>query len=725
MSTSPPARPPVRSATTQLPVVEGALSVASLRPLGVGLPGAHPWRVFLETARDNLDALDVAWDILAHGVCDRSSLGVAGLHDGLPGGFHIDPHRAEHLRRHTQPALAPADLLDIGRLTRLDAGTLAHLGRLAHPYIRRPGDRGFERVRWDDALDAIQESVPKPRGKRMAFIAGADGLSIETAYHFAKTARLLASAHVDLCPSDTHDAVEAALDHALGLSRATASTEDLLDAQLILVAGSQLAKADGRAVSLLLAAKRKGARVVVINPLREPSLSHVWTGNDLRSALLGTRLTDDFVEVAAGGDPAFFTGVNKAIVERQGHHTAFVDQRTDGFADLQATLSHISWDDLEAAAGCPRRDMEWVAELAVRADRAVTLIGTGLSRGPGAQDAVGAILDLHLLRGWMGHDGSGVLPLASSAGTLGARAVGLHPARLPGGVPVGPGTAAMLSGKWGGHFIPAKAGHASSTLADAATHLDLLVSLGADPFVDLPHPSRLSTIPVRVHLDTVVRPSMLEDAGQLVVLLPIAGFYAQRGGSTILTADHRIRFSPTLDDPTHDIRQPHDALHALAARLDPDIADALEYTDTAAIRTEVAEHVDRLEGIAGLHSAGDWVQPGGRHAGTETAFPGGRARFTAPALGERPPLHVVARKGPPVGTGGRDTILLSAPDATPHGIHTGDHVEVSTEHGTYTGEAHVVHMPPGAVHVCMPEASNIFAAGPRPHLVAVTLRRRP
>ena len=130
MSTAPPQKPPVRSATTQLPAVPGARSLASVTPFGWHLPGVHPWRSLWSTMVDNLDNLPAAWSVLAHGVCDRSSLGVAGLNDGLPGGFHIDEPRRRHLRHHTQPAIAPADLLDLPRLRRMKPDALANLGRL-------------------------------------------------------------------------------------------------------------------------------------------------------------------------------------------------------------------------------------------------------------------------------------------------------------------------------------------------------------------------------------------------------------------------------------------------------------------------------------------------------------------------------------------------------------------------------------------------------------------
>jgi anaerobic selenocysteine-containing dehydrogenase len=729
MSTAEASKPPVRSATTQLPAVSGSQSIASVVPFGWNLPGTHPWLGFLQTMRDNLDAPDAAWSILSSGVCDQSPFGVAGLQDGLPGGFHIDDHRRERLRLHTGPALAPADLLDLPRLRTLGADALARLGRLDAPYIHRPGDRGYTKATWSEALDAIAGALPKVRGKRLALLAGEDGLSIEAAYTFAKAGRLLASPHINLCTPHDSDAIDRVLQASLGLSRATASLEDLLDAQLIFVVGTQLSAAESRGRSLLLAAKRRGARIVVLNPIREPSLARVRSGADLRAAFFGARLADDFVEVAAGGDAAFFTGVAKAIVERKGWDRDFVSQRTENFDALDTALADTPWADLEAASGAPRRDMEWVAELAVRADRAVTVVGNSVQQHASGADIFQALTSVHLLRGWLGADGTGLLPLSPSIGTRGAHQAGVHPGRLPGGVQVDAGTAAELSQHWDGAFVPAKPGLRAVDLPAAADkgQLDLLVCLGCDPLHSLPGGRALAAVPVRVHFDTQVRPSMHTPAGQLTVLLPIDGLYAQSGGATVQAADDRIRFSPPLLEPSGEEKAPWAAFQALAERLDPDLADALLYRDSAAVRAELADVVPALTGIDALSMPGDWKQPGGRHGGIEATFPtdSGKATFVPGTLPEREGLQVVARRSPPDGLTNRNLVLVPLLDAKAEGIQSGDTVELTTASAGYSGIALVLPMPAGAVQACVPEAAALFADAPPRRPVAVRLRRCP
>ena len=731
---SPEPRPPVRSHTTELPAVPGALSLASVWPFSLDRGRQHPWWVWMSTLfkQAGRGALSDTLGILAYGVADHSSLGEAGLCDGAPGGMHLSPGRAQRIQLHTQAPLPPADLFEVARLRRMSADQLAELGRLSSPYIHRPGARGFERASWSDALSAVRDALPKPRGKRMAFLAGADGLSLEAAYAVSKTARCLATNHVDLCVRHNMASGRAGLRTHLGTDSASSSLSELEHAQLILLVGTNLVSAHPRAGHLLLQAKRRGARIVVINPVREPSLAAAWEAGDLRASLFGARIADDFVQVAGlpGSDAAFFDGVAKAIIERDGTARGFVADHTDAasHAALCASLAERSWEDLETAAGCLRRDMEWVAELAVRAERAVSLVGPWVLSGTDGADNAGALCNLHLLRGWFGRSGCGVIPVAPSAGFEGARLAGVDPARFPGGAPIDAGSAAELAQHWDGVFVPVKPGLRAHELAEAGAKglLDLLVCVGADPVGQLPRIQGLDGIGVRVHLDTWLRPSMVAKTDQLTVLLPIQGLYTQPGGATLCTTDRRLRFSPPIVAPVGEARPVWSALHALATTLDPDLDSQLQFAHSGELSDELARVVPALSTLKLLKQAGDWVQPGGPvlfEAGRFTELADHRAVFAKRAeLDTSQALRVSSRRTPSLGRR-RDAVVMSPADADARGLSAGDAVQVESENGNCAGVLVLENMPVGTLQVCWPEGADLFTDDPDAAAPAVVVRR--
>ena len=63
-------------------------------------------------------------------------------------------------------------LHDVSWLAKRSGAELREMGRLAHPMRRRRGDKGFRRIDWDEALDAIAGAITVAGGDRSAVTAG-------------------------------------------------------------------------------------------------------------------------------------------------------------------------------------------------------------------------------------------------------------------------------------------------------------------------------------------------------------------------------------------------------------------------------------------------------------------------------------------------------------------------------------------------------------------------
>ena len=85
-------------------------------------------------------------------------------------------------------------------------------------------------------------------------------------------------------------------------------------------------------------AKRNGARIVVVNPFKEPGLERYWIPSIASSALFGTRFRDDFYPVRPGGDVAFSNGVIKALMAMNAVDQTFVEKHTDGWNNLARAI---------------------------------------------------------------------------------------------------------------------------------------------------------------------------------------------------------------------------------------------------------------------------------------------------------------------------------------------------------------------------------------------------
>ena len=110
------------------------------------------YREMVRVAWENRDQLPFAWRILKDGVCDGCALGTSGLSDWTLPGVHLCMVRLELMRLNTAPEIDASLLGDVASLRTRSSQGLRDLGRLGQPMIRRPGQRGFTVIPWDEAL---------------------------------------------------------------------------------------------------------------------------------------------------------------------------------------------------------------------------------------------------------------------------------------------------------------------------------------------------------------------------------------------------------------------------------------------------------------------------------------------------------------------------------------------------------------------------------------------
>lgn len=645
---APAERAPTAAARVELGPIRGATAIASPLPFGLGHDKPHAYRAATAALWENRDALPYVWQILKQGVCDGCALGPRGLRDDVEDGLHLCARRLEGLRAHTVPALAPADLLDIALLRQKTDAELQALGRLPFPFFYRRGDRGFTRITWEEAYRRCAELAPAAAPDRLAFLAGADRLSNEGAYVFAKAARLLGTQNIDLCGARASVGVEAALTRALGVGASTASLSDLVGADLILLVGPGLVGTGFGALHPLLpthlgAAKALGGRVVSVSPQREEDRD--WSPTALTTALFGQRLLDDPVQVSPGGVAPFFRGLLRALVERGAEDRNYVDRHTAGWEAARASALSTPWTELERQSGASRRDIEWVAELITRARSVVTvLLPAERAVEAAAAEITAAVVDAHLCRGMFGRPNTGILHLPAQFAAVGARDCGVLPDGLPGRRPLTVEATAALAERWGVPALPNRPGLRAVEMLEAALagEIDLLYLLDAD-LSELgadaePLSAAARRVQLRVHQDSRLHRSMLLEPGEGLLLLPAEARYEQRGGATSTSVERRVRLSPEL--PGHptvgDSRPDFQIPGELARALRPGLSAHFEHADGRAVRAEMERCLPLYRGIGALEAAGDSVQWGGPRLCTEGQFPGlpdQRARFSAAPLG--------------------------------------------------------------------------------------------
>ncbi len=720
----------------------GRTPIASWVPFGLGHTKPHHFVEILKTIWENRDNLPYAWRILQHGVCDGCSLGPRGLKDDAMEGIHLCLVRLKMLRMNTMPALDPARLADVARLAKLDGRRLRELGRLPYPMLRRRGERGFQRITWDEAFALAGERIRAADPRRVAFYTTSRGMTNETYYVAQKAARLLGTNNIDNAARLCHAASTTALKQTIGVGASTCSYTDWMGTDLIVLLGSDIANNQPVATKYLYYAKKNGARIVVVNPYREPGLERYWVPSIVRSALFGTRMADEFFSVRVGGDVAFLNGVLKWLIERNTLDHAFIAAHTTGFEEVKATLAGQSWEELETLSGLSRQEMLRFAEIYESAPNAIFIWSMGLTQHRFGTENVQAVVNLALARGMLGRANAGLVPVRGHSGVQGAAECGSVPNNFPGGAAVNEENARHFSDLWG-HAVPAWPGLSAPEMLEAAGRgeLDVFYIAGGNFVETLPEPARmrraLERVPLRIHQDLFLNSSMLADPGESVLLLPGQTRYEQKGGGTLTSTERRIRYSPEILGPRigEAMAEWEIFMRVAEAALEPAAHDKIHFADADAIRAEMDRAMPMYRGIANLHAEGESVQYGGPllcSGGVCANLPGGRARFTPlvpprieeegmPAAknglfylttrrGKQFNSMVYADRDPLTGAASRDVIFIAPEDAARLGLPDGAAVRLRSNAGEMRGVCQFAPVKPGTIQAYWPEANVLISS---------------
>ncbi|HVU06129.1 MAG TPA: molybdopterin-dependent oxidoreductase [Polyangiaceae bacterium] len=711
------------------------------------------FREMLRIVWDNRRELPYALRILRHGVCDGCSLGPRGLRDDVLPGVHLCLTRLSLLSLNTMREIPEAALSDVDALRALSNEELHRLGRIPWPLLRRPGERGFSRLSWEEATELVAKAFRDSDPDRVGMFVTSRGLTNESYYALQKLMRVAGSPHVDSCARLCHAASAVGLKQTIGWGAPTLSLSDLAGTKLVIVIGSNLPNNQPVSTKYLRAARLGGGRVVVVNPFREPALERYWIPSVPTSALFGTKLMDDYFPVRPGGDIAFLSGVLKALDEMNGWDEAFLRERTTGAEALREHLRHLSWSEIVADSGVLESEIRRLAAMYGAAESAVIVYSMGLTQYEFGVENVKMVVNLALARGMIGKKNSGILPIRGHSGVQGTAECGADADKLPGAVDITEESCARFEAAWN-HPIPHRKGLRAAHLLDRAGEqgLSLLYLVGGNHLETMPdrkHAKRaLENVSLRVHQDIVLNTTTLLDAKGDVLLLPAETRYEQRSGGTSTSTERRIRFTPEIPGPRIAGAKPEWEIPALVGRaLFPDREDLFPWKDTKAVREEMARVMPLYAGIEKLEKEGDWVQWGGERLGADgfPNMPDGRALFSVVKIPRidvpEGRLLLTMRRGKqfnsmtrgdrdPLTSGSRRTdVLLDVRDLAALGLHEGDTVRVSSDDGSMT--AHVKAGPCRAHHVqaFWPEANVLLgrrydpASGEPDYATTVSIER--
>jgi assimilatory nitrate reductase catalytic subunit len=591
----------------------------------------------------------------------------------------------------------------------------SHPDRLLHPMVRddsEPG--GFRNVSWDEALSQVVSEIQRIQATygddAFAMLSGVS-LTNEKSYLIGKFARLaLHTANLDYNGRFCMVSAGVGNKKALGIDRAPNPWSDIPLADVVWVAGSNIAETFPITTSYIWRARDRGAKLIVQDPRVVPL----------------ARTADLFLPVRPGSDSALFGAVLHELIRNDWLDHEFIDAHTVDFDKAAEAAADMTPAWAAEITGVPAARIEEAAELWGTSATGMMLHARGIEQQSKGTENVLAAINLGLATGKFGKPGCGVSTITGQGNGQGGREHGHKCDQLPGNRDItNPEHREAVAKVWevDESEIPGK-GIPAQEIIEAIHEGSIkgLLSICFNPIVSAPDSNFTAEALDKLEFYSVIDFFLSESAQHADVVL--AGSLHEEDEGTSTSGEGRIIKINAAVTPPGEARLDWEILLEIADRLGK--GEHFQYENTHEIFDEMcrassggtADYTgatwERVVAEHGLF----WPIPEVGHPGTprlheggKFSHPDGKARFHG--VPYRPPAEVVDDEYPVWLTTGRVVSqylsgtqtrrIASLVDQYPEplceihpqlaetlGIANGDHVTVRSRRGEITVPAAVV-----------------------------------
>ncbi len=509
-------------------------------------------------------------------------------------------------------------------------GKLCIKGWSAHEFVHSPkrltkplmrDGQGFKEVGWGEAIELVARrlsSIKEQYGPSSLAVLSSAKCTNEENYVLQKFARVvLGTNNIDHCARLCHASTVVGLGATFGAGAMTNSIQDIEDAGVIFVIGSNTTEQHpliGRRI--LRAIRERGARLIVADP---------------RSIDLA-EFAEIHLQHKPGTDVALINGMMNVILSQDLHDTEFIQRRTRNFEAMKKVAERYPPEYVERITGVPAEKISEAARLYAKVDRASIIYSMGITQHTTGTDNVVSLANLAMLTGNVGKKGTGVNPLRGHNNVQGACDVGALPDVFPGYQGVTDRQAREKMQKaWKVAELDDKPGLTQPEMLNSAYNGDLkaLYIVGENPMLSHPDINHVRESLRNLEF-LVVQDVFLSETAKLAdVILPAASF-AEKDG-TFTSTERRVQRIRKAIEPVGDSKEDW--------RLTAEIAERMGYKGLA--YGSAREIMDELASITPIYGGISWdrLNDGGlqwpcwdpSHPGTqflyEKDFSGGRANF--------------------------------------------------------------------------------------------------
>jgi molybdopterin-dependent oxidoreductase alpha subunit len=310
----------------------------------------------------------------------------------------------------------------IQELAELSDYELNRKGRLAEPMYLGLGESHYKPISWDAAFDKISGALKSLQSSNRAVFYTSGRTSNEAAFLYQAFVRAYGTNNLPDCSNMCHESSGKGLGQTIGIGKGTVTLDDFNHASVILVIGQNPGTNHPRMLTALRDAKKKGARIIHVNPLPEAGLARFKHPQDyMKMDLVSTQLADVHLPVRIGGDAALLKGLIKLQLELGAVDETFVQEYTSGFQSMRDAALTTTWGQIIEDSGIDRDLIQEAAEMLSSSTATIACWAMGLTQHRNSVSVIQEVVNLLLLGGHVGRQGAGFCPVRGHSNVQGDR----------------------------------------------------------------------------------------------------------------------------------------------------------------------------------------------------------------------------------------------------------------------------------------------------------------
>jgi formate dehydrogenase major subunit len=426
-----------------------------------------------------------------------------------------------------------------------------HKHRLTKPLIRLenapkglnvdPGNplTHFREASWEEAMDVAANGL-KGRGTEVAGFGSAK-CSNEEAYLFQKFIRQgFGHNNVDHCTRLCHASSVAALMENVGSAAVTATFNEIENADVAIVIGSNPAGNHPVAATYFKQFAKRGGKLIIMDP---------------RGQAL-TRHASHMLQFRPGADVSMLNAIMHVIVEEGLYDDDYVAKYTENWEAQKEHLKDFTPEKMAPICGIEADVLRDVARTFANGKAGMIFWGMGVSQHIHGTDNSRCLISLAFMTGNVGKPGAGLHPLRGQNNVQGASDAGMIPMFLPDYQPVGDdGVRSAFTDVWKSEDFSSERGLTVVEIIHAIhdDKIKAMYILGENPAMSDPDVEHARDALAKLDHLVVQDIFLTETANYADVVLPASAFAEKTG--TVTNTNRQVQMGRPAVSPPGEARE--------------------------------------------------------------------------------------------------------------------------------------------------------------------------